>query len=276
MTAADPPRHLARAKINLTLHITGQRGDGYHLLDSLVVFADVGDIVTATPAHNWSLHVTGPFADGLEGPDNLMLHAARLTAGPPAALTLEKHLPVASGIGGGSADAAATLLALHAMDGRALPADTLVLGADVPVCGYGAATRMRGIGERLDPLPPLPPLHSVLVNPGVAVSTAAIFRALKIKNNPGMGCLPHWPDIDALAAWLTRQRNDMESPARAICPAIGIVLSRLAATNCLLARMSGSGATCFGLYPSAPEARDAATALATQHPDWWVRATILS
>lgn len=259
----------APAKVNLCLHVTGRRADGYHLLDSLVVFADAGDTVAARPAESWSLTVDGPFAAGLSGDDNLVLRAARMTAGPAAALRLTKRLPVASGIGGGSADAAATFRALAAMDGRPVPPGTEALGADVPVCLAGRPTRMSGIGERLISVPDLPAAHLVLVNPGRPLSTPNVFTALTCTDNGPLPALRVWRDTADLAAWLATTRNDLEAPARMLEPAVGAALSRIAATpGCLLARMSGSGATCFGLYASAPEARAAAAALA--HPGWWV------
>jgi 4-diphosphocytidyl-2-C-methyl-D-erythritol kinase len=261
----------APAKINLCLHVTGRRPDGYHLLDSLVAFAAVGDRVTARHAAEWTLAITGPFGDGLgAGEANLVLRAARLAGGAPAALTLDKRLPVAGGLGGGSADAAATLRALHALDGRPIPQGVVSLGADVPVCLSDRPRRMRGIGEVLDEVPALPPAHLCLVNPGRAVSTPAVFGALAHAENAPLPEMPALADTAALAAWLGRQRNDLEAPARGIEPAVGVVLSRLAATEgCLLARMSGSGGTCFGLYASRPEADAARRAVAGAHPGWW-------
>ncbi|MBJ3761339.1 4-(cytidine 5'-diphospho)-2-C-methyl-D-erythritol kinase [Maribius pontilimi] len=277
MTAADG-RFFAPAKVNLALHVTGQRADGYHLLSSLVAFADIGDWVTARPAAEWALSVNGPLAKGVPtGPDNLILKAARATQGPPAAFTLEKHLPMQAGIGGGSADAAAALRALRAMDGRPLPDGPAAIGADLPVCLHGRAALMTGIGDIVTPVDPLPPLHAVLVNPGVAVATPAVFAALAQKDNAPLSDLPDDAGTDELIGWLASQRNDLEALARSIAPAIGVALARLSATpGCALARMSGSGATCFGLYRSAPEARDAATTLTAAHPDWWIRQTSLA
>lgn len=275
MTVDEP----APAKVNLTLHVTGRRADGYHLLDSLVVFAGEGDRLRVTPAPDWELAVTGPFADRVpRGADNLVLRAARLAGGAPAAITLDKRLPVASGLGGGSADAAAVLRALSALDGRPVPADAASLGADLPVCLPSRPARMRGIGEDLAPVPDLPPAYLVLVNPGAAVATPQVFATLTRRDNAPMPAeLPNWRDAAALAAWLAGQRNDLEDAAREIAPAIGVALARLSATEgCLLARMSGSGATCFGLYASRVEAAAAAGALARAHPGWWVRATDLS
>jgi len=263
----------APAKINLTLHVTGQRADGYHLLDSLVAFADVGDVVRVVPALDWSLSVTGPMAGGVPTDDsNLVLRAARLTGGGPCAISLVKHLPTASGIGGGSADAAACLRALNRLDGRAMPPDVTSLGADVPVCLRANPCRMSGIGERLSDVPPLPPFFALLVNPGGAVSTPAVFRALRRRDNPAMpAALPAWPDLPALARWLASQRNDLEPAACRLAPEIAQVLLFLhAAPGCLLARMSGSGATCFGLFASEAAAQSAAHPLAAQLPGAWI------
>ena len=267
----------APAKVNLTLHVTGRRTDGYHLLDSLVVFAGAGDRIIAT-AGETGLRVTGPRGEGVpHGPENLVARAAALFDPPVAAgLTLDKHLPAASGIGGGSADAAATLAALAALAGRPLPAAEAVLrlGADVPVCLAGRPARMQGIGGELSPVPALPPCWLVLVNPGVAVPTPEVFRRLARRDNPPMpDPLPHWRDTADLAQWLAGQRNDLEAPARAIAPVIETVLARLAATpGCALARMSGSGATCFGLYGEEAAARQAAAAIAAESPGWWLAA----
>lgn len=268
---------LAPAKINLTLHVTGQRADGYHLLDSLVVFADLGDRLTLTPADAPALHVAGPMAQAVPtGPENLVLRAAA-SMGVALDIRLDKHLPAAAGIGGGSADAAAVLRGIVALrPDMGLPTDQgLSLGADVPVCLRARAARMRGIGEQVDPVEDLPPLHAVLVNPGVAVSTATIFRSLARKDNPPMpAVLPVWGDAATLAGWLAGQRNDMQAAAITAAPVVGQVIAAIAATDgCLLARMSGSGATCFGLYADAQAAALAATSLA--RPGWWVRAVRL-
>jgi 4-diphosphocytidyl-2-C-methyl-D-erythritol kinase len=268
----------APAKINLCLHVTGQRGDGYHLLDSLVAFADVGDRITCTAADRLSLTITGPQAGNLPvSDDNLVLRAAR-AMGALAAITLEKHLPVASGIGGGSADAAATLRALARMAGAPLPdaAAVLALGADVPVCLSGRPLRMQGVGEVLTPLPALPETHLVLVNPHVAVPTPAVFRALPEKVNPPLPMVPAFADVAELAGYLAGQRNDLEAPAITVAPVIATVKAALAAQGgCLLARMSGSGATCFGLFADAETAQAAARAIRSSHREWWVEPTRL-
>lgn len=276
-----PETEFAPAKVNLCLHVTGQRGDGYHLLDSLVVFAGVGDTLHAAPAPGLTLTCDGPFGALVPpGQDNLVLRAARHLGTAGAALHLTKALPPASGIGGGSADAAATLRALLRLAGRDRattdPASLAPLGADVPACFLGRPLRLRGIGDLLDPLPPgaIPPAWLVLANPRIEVPTPAVFAALTTRQNPPLPeILPnHWPDAQALAGWLAQQtRNDLEPPAQTLAPPIATVLAALRATpGCLLARMSGSGATCFGLFAAEPEARSAATRLVTAEPGWWV------
>ncbi|PKR54042.1 4-(cytidine 5'-diphospho)-2-C-methyl-D-erythritol kinase [Thalassospira marina] len=278
----------AQAKINLFLHVTGKRDDGYHTLDSLVCFATCGDVIRARPADDGTLTlaITGPMAAHLEdasAKDNLVMRAAtllreRFGIAQGAELILEKNLPVASGIGGGSADAAATLRVLCKLWGiNARPADlaplALDLGADVPVCLDGGTVLMQGIGEKLNPLAPLPGFSMVLVNPGKAVSTPAIFAA----RDGDFTDANLWPtdqgfaDVTTLADALRDCRNDLTLPAVTLLPEICDVLDALArADGCLLARMSGSGATCFGLYPDAQMAANAATAIATANPDWWV------
>lgn len=261
----------APAKVNLALHVVGRRSDGYHLLDSLVVFAAIGDQITAAPADTLSMTVSGPNAGGVPTDEsNLMMKAARLldpTRG--ARLHLEKHLPPASGIGGGSSDAAATLRALAGLWGipEPTPDATLPLGADLPVCMALAPTRMEGIGDRLSPVEGLPKLHMVLANPRVGIATPEVFKRLSNRDNPGLSPMPDGNFIE----WLAQQRNDLEAPAIAALPQIADGLAGLRATeDCLLARMSGSGATCFGLYASAKQASAAEAAFAAKHPDWWV------
>jgi 4-diphosphocytidyl-2-C-methyl-D-erythritol kinase len=266
----------APAKINLALHVTGQRADGYHLLDSLVVFAGVGDRVTVAAADDLTLQVTGPFGAGLASAgDNLVLHAARAFGAVRGVLiTLDKSLPLSSGIGGGSADAAATMRALAAFWGVPLPkaADVLAVGADVPVCLAGRPARMTGIGDRVTPLPALPPAWLVLVNPGVGISTPAVFKALRRKENtPLPRDMPRLKTAADLGAWLLMLRNDLEPPAMAELPVIGVVKAALSAQQgCLLARMSGSGATCFGLFADPLTAAAAARAIRAANPAWWV------
>ncbi|MEM8554548.1 MAG: 4-(cytidine 5'-diphospho)-2-C-methyl-D-erythritol kinase [Pseudomonadota bacterium] len=263
----------APAKVNLTLHVTGQRDDGYHLLDSLVVFVDVADRLTVRLADETALAVTGPMSAGVPSdPRNLVWKAAEL-AGLRAEITLEKHLPAAAGIGGGSSDAAAMLRAARSLTGHGFPdpAAVLSLGADVPVCLEPKALRMRGIGEVIDPVPELPPLCLVLANPGVEVPTPAVFKALTTKSNPPMPpALPPWSDAIDFCHWLGQQRNDLEPPARSISPEIARVIDALAVTDgCLLARMSGSGATCFGMFEDEAAANSAQASIAARFPTWW-------
>ena len=263
----------APAKLNLALHVTGQRVDGYHLLDSLVVFAAAGDAVQLDPGP-LSLRIDGQFGAGLSADDNLCLDAARM-AGANAAITLTKNLPVASGIGGGSADAAAVLRGLARM-GAVLPDRPERLGADVPVCLASRPLRMRGVGEVLDPVPDMPDLHLVLVNPGVGISTPQIFKALVQKDNPPLPPLPDRFDLAGLVDYLKTCRNDLQAPAEALCPAVTDVLAALRAEGALLARMSGSGATCFGIFADAAAAGLAAYRIGTGPGDWWITATGLA
>ncbi len=263
---ATTVRVFAPAKVNLALHVTGRRADGYHLLDSLVVFAGVGDWLEVTPAPEMALHVTGPCAAGVPvNAGNLVWRAADL-AGVSARIGLEKHLPSAGGIGGGSADAAAVLRALGAG-----AAGAEALGADVPVCLRGRPARMRGIGEVLDPVPDLPAMWLLLVNAGVAVPTGPVFAGLAgfgaaLPALPALG----WDGFGGFVDWLAQTRNDLERPALAVAPVIAEVLARLdAAPGCALARMSGSGGTCFGLFAREADARAAAAAM----PEgWWAEA----
>jgi len=287
MAAIESVSVFAPAKINLYLHVTGKRTDGYHLLDSLMVFAGIGDTVTAAPAPSLVLTIEGPFAEGLDaGSDNLVLKAARAlqdatkcTKG--AALTLTKRLPVASGIGGGSADAAATVKALCDLWDVELPEKelqdlALSLGADVPVCLKGTPSFVGGIGEELSPTPSLPPCWLVLVNPGVGVSTPAVFKARDggFADPAPFDEAPESPE--RLAALLAQRRNDLEKPAQSIAPEIGAVLAALQnAGSCLLTRMSGSGATCFGVFANAEEAEAAVEHLLARNPHWWVAAAPL-
>jgi 4-diphosphocytidyl-2-C-methyl-D-erythritol kinase len=262
----------APAKVNLFLHVTGRRDDGYHLLDSLAVFPAVGDRLEATPADDLTLEITGPFGGTLAAePDNLVLRAARaLAPGKGAALKLHKNLPVASGIGGGSADAAAALRLLYRLwiTGPDLHGIAAGLGADVPVCLASQAARMAGIGEILRPAPVLPPCGILLVNPGVAVPTPAVFKARQGPFSPPATLPASWPTAAAMAADLYALTNDLQAPAIALQPIIGEVLATLSALpGALLARMSGSGATCFALFPSAAAATAAAASI-TQ-PNWW-------
>jgi 4-diphosphocytidyl-2-C-methyl-D-erythritol kinase len=258
-------QELARAKVNLSLHITGKREDGYHLLDSLVVFPDIGDVLHLTKA---GFTIGGPFADGLSTTDNLVLKAAAFLD-KSAGFHLEKNLPVASGIGGGSADAAAALRLL----GGENVAGSAALGADVPACLFSKPVRMQGIGDQLSPLPELPEFAMVLVNTGDPVATKDIFKALKTVDNPESPPMPSGLGTSGFFRFIIKQRNDMQATAQALCPSIGAALAVLdAQEHCALARMSGSGGTCFGLFASYAEARQAEMAVQRAHPAWWVKA----
>lgn len=271
-------REEARAKVNLHLHVTGRRADGYHLLDSLAVFPAAADTLAADPAGSVDLRIEGPHGAGLDaGPGNLVRRAADALAqvagvSAGAALVLHKALPVASGIGGGSADAAATLRLLRRLWNVTLaPAEIAAmaarLGADVPVCVASVPARMGGVGDVLTAAPALPPYGMVLVNPGVAVATQAVFRARTGAFTPPAVLPAGWIDASAMANTLQGLRNDLEAPALALCPAVRDVLSWLETRpGCLLARMSGSGATCFGLFAPGPAAEALAAGIPT---GWW-------
>jgi 4-diphosphocytidyl-2-C-methyl-D-erythritol kinase len=272
----------APAKINLALHVVGRRADGYHLLDSLVAFADIGDDLNIESSDALCVDLAGPFAAHLNVTDNSVVKAAALLAeasgrAPGAHITLTKTLPVASGIGGGSSDAAATLLGCRKLwNAPSLPDASRIaarLGADVPVCLRRKPTHMRGIGEVLADAPPLPECAVVLVNPGMAVSTAAVFTALNGAFTHALPEMTSWRDAPDLALYLGETRNDLEAPAQALAPVISTVLERFKQhPECLIARMSGSGATCFGLFADPADADRAARALAQNHPGWWVKA----
>ncbi len=261
----------APAKVNLYLRVVGRRGDGYHLLDSLAVFGPAADRVAVERAEGLSLAVTGRFAGELAGEaDNLVLRAARALADGRALgarIVLDKRLPVASGIGGGSADAAAALRGLARLWGVSVPAGLAAgLGADVPACLAGRPARMEGVGERLGPAPKLPAFGLLLANPGVGVSTPAVFRA-RVGPYSARAMLPEgWASAAAMAAGLAELGNDLEAAAIRLCPVIAEVLAWLRARpGCLLARMSGSGATCFGVFAGKPE-----VAAEEAPAGWWV------
>jgi len=297
---ANSVRVFAPAKINLFLHVGEKRSDGYHALQSLVVFADVGDELVLTRSVALTLSIDGPFASSLTADsDNLVLRSARtlaekasITAG--AGIVLTKNLPVASGIGGGSADAAATLRGLRALWGLSRRGDDIVwgswepfyhrkalyeaavaIGSDVPVCLLSGPAWMEGRGEKIWSLHDLQDVDLVLVNPGVAVPTAEVFRRLEKRTGVAEMIPTGWgssaPD---LTAYLKDTRNDLEPPACALYPVIGEVLGSLASqSGALLSRMSGSGATCFGIFKDAESAGLAAQRILAASPDWWVRAT---
>ncbi len=286
----EPVAEAAPAKLNLALHVTGRRADGYHALEMLVAFAEIGDELEAVPASEDSLSISGPFAAALgttEG--NLVLRAlaafrARWPGALPSglALKLRKNLPVAAGLGGGSADAAAALrLFARLSDTPVSFADLLEiavpLGADVPMCLYSRPAEVRGLGEIVLPLTHFPACHVVLVNPLVPVVTADVFRRLQQRDNPGLPSRTDPLDRPAqLGLWLGETRNDLEAPALTIAPIIGDLIAALAAVDgCILARMSGSGATVFGLFGSSKQAHQAAHDLREKYPGFWVAAAPL-
>ena len=282
---------LAPAKVNLFLHVGPLETDGYHPLASLVAFADIGDRATVEPADRLSLAVTGPFAAALENEgDNLVLRATRAlgaAAGigePGLRITLDKQLPVAAGLGGGSSDAGAVLKL--ARDSLGLPFDDAALadiaaglGADGPMCLHARAAWAEGRGDVLTFETGLPPLPALLVNPGVPSSTGAVYRAFDA-GSPGRADRPAptaGRDLPSVIDWLAVQRNDLQAPAVTLTPAIGAALSATAALpGARITRMSGSGATVFALFDTAAAAEAAGRALAALQPAWWVKTTILS
>ncbi len=287
---AEPAIEAAPAKLNLALHVTGRRSDGYHSLEMLVAFADIGDELEAVAARKDTLTITGPFAAALGNSEsNLVLRAlAAFRARWPGALpdglaiTLRKNLPIAAGLGGGSADAAAALrlFATIASDEVAfadLLAVAVSLGADVPMCLYSRPAEVRGIGEIVLPLKHFPACHVVLVNPLIPVVTADAFRRLEQRDNPGLpGIADPLSRPAQLGLWLRETRNDLEPPAIAMVPVIGELIARLGQTGgCILARMSGSGATVFGLFGSSAQAHQAAHDLRAHWPSFWVAAAPL-
>lgn len=285
LDASLPVTELAPAKINLALHVTGQRLDGYHLIESIVTFADIGDHLTFSPADEDRLSLSGPFAPAITGgSDNLVARArdglrrllqARGVEPPAVAIHLEKNLPVASGIGGGSADAAATLrglLRLWSAGGVGtgeIEALALSIGADVPMCLTGRPLIASGIGEKLSPLPDMPRFALVLGNPLRGVSTPEVFSRLASRQNPRLvlNDPPDW--MSSLAA----ARNDLQGPASDLVPEIGELCDLLRSQGAVLTRMSGSGATCFGIFDSRPSADHAVGMLQAAMPDWYFAST---
>jgi 4-diphosphocytidyl-2-C-methyl-D-erythritol kinase len=309
----------APAKINLALHVTGRRPDGYHLIESLVTFADVGDVVSIEPSGEDRLTFSGPFGEALAADfgTNLIIKALRALRihvegrrCPAVAIHLQKNLPLASGVGGGSADAAAALKGLNAfweleLTNVELQKIGLRLGADVPMCLVGGPLIAKGIGDEIRPLAGFPDLPLLLVNPGVGISTAEIFKKLTKKENEGLPLSPflqrgegrlkggeahelsdvprsfgttrHLPtpgegrsEIQALVDYLKSTRNDLEAPARALYSEINAVIVSIAQSGALFGRMSGSGATCFGIYDSNGARAKAHASIQASNPDWWV------
>ncbi|WP_425349354.1 4-(cytidine 5'-diphospho)-2-C-methyl-D-erythritol kinase [Falsochrobactrum shanghaiense] len=279
---------LAPAKINLALHVTGRRDDGYHLLDMLVAFADTGDLIHIEKSKADQFYVSGRYKDGVPlNSGNLVLKARdalREKFGrvlPAVTIHLEKNLPIASGIGGGSSDAAATLLALNDLWELGLGLDELAalglaLGADLPMCLHGAASGTplvaRGIGEELSPVAHMPALSMLLVNDGTAVSTPEVFRALQSRDNPAMP-QPAFHSLESLCRYLRATRNDLLGAALTLAPHIAQKLDMLRGHQALHAQMSGSGATCFAIFATQEDAEQAAMALRSKHPGWFIAAT---
>ena len=289
MTRPAPIARPAPAKVNLALAVTGRRADGYHLLDTFAVFTRFGDEIEAQAAEADRFEIAGAYAAVLagDGGPNLLTRARDALRGliletggkaPPVQLKLVKNLPVASGIGGGSADAAATLAALcdlwqAAPSEEALGRVALSLGADVPMCLKSRPLHARGIGEALVFAPGIAAVPLLLVNPGVAVSTPDVFRRLESRDNPPLTPLPARADATALAAWVTENRNDLTAPAIEAAPVIEACLSEIRAAGALAAGMSGSGATTFGIFATAGKAEEAAAAIRARRPGWFIAAT---
>ncbi|MFV0294954.1 MAG: 4-(cytidine 5'-diphospho)-2-C-methyl-D-erythritol kinase [Hyphomicrobiaceae bacterium] len=286
MTKPQPAGELAPAKINLSLRVLGRRPDGYHELQSLVAFASIGDRLSHAGNEPFGLDISGPFSSAITPAGNLVLKAAEAVAAATPNIKigrfhLQKNLPVASGIGGGSADAAAALRLLRGAtagtpsntDWQALAAR---LGADVPVCLHGTAAWMCGIGEHITRVPSLPTFWLLLVNPGVAISTADIFRGLgapALTDIPAPPLPPSVATLTQLSDFMAANHNDLTAPASALNPVITDVLAALARLpGAMHARMSGSGATCFALFASESEAHAAQTSLMARHPQWWIKA----
>jgi 4-diphosphocytidyl-2-C-methyl-D-erythritol kinase len=277
----------APAKINLALHVTGQRADGYHFIDSLVTFTEFGDELTIAESETDALTIDGPFAAPLQGQDagkNLVIKARdairALASGrpcPAVSIHLTKNLPIASGLGGGSSDAAAALRGLNEHWGLSLSVDELsaaglALGADVPMCLAGKPLRAQGIGEEITLLDAFPALDLVLVNPGVEVSTPAIFKMLGKKDNRPMSSKANLASFHAACEFLSAQHNDLQRPAMALAPVIADCLAALEDNGAMLLRMSGSGATCFGIFTNAANAARAAGVIGRKNPQWFVKA----
>lgn len=289
MTTVPKPVFVsAPAKINLFLHVGQRRADGYHDLESVAVFTFHNDRVWLEPADTFSLSISGPCAAGLSNEDdNLVLRAARALADRTGRrdgvrISLQKMIPIASGVGGGSADAAAVLRGLARLWDLDISAGDLSdvarsIGADVPACLVSEALIMQGLGERITKLTPFPEFWLLLVNPGVPVSTAEVFRRLETRRGTGLQFPTGFDDLRTLCGFLKTTTNDLEAPAKSIAPVIGGVLDELnAADGVLLARMSGSGATCFAMFSDPEKARPLLEDLNARHPDWWIILTSLA
>jgi 4-diphosphocytidyl-2-C-methyl-D-erythritol kinase len=278
-------RMLAPAKLNLALHVTGRRDDGYHLLDTLAVFTEFGDLLTLEIADRDQLTVTGPYSTATPcGPENIVIRALSLYREmtdvhvPPVSITLEKNLPVASGIGGGSSDAAALLKSVDRLSGYAAGDDGLAaiggrLGADLPMCLHAAPLKATGIGEKIELLDRFPTLAVVLANPGVEIPTPTVFAELETKDNPPLPQIFTDIAVGQFADWLRSTRNDLEPPAMNLFPNIAEARRLLETSGAEFVRMSGSGATFFGIFSDMENAANAAADIKDQKPDWFVVAT---
>lgn len=276
---------LAPAKINLALHVVGQRSDGYHLIETLCVFAEQGDRLFVSESARDEFEICGPFAGAVPADGQNLVIAARdaLRAGfaesaaGPVAIRLEKNLPVAAGLGGGSSDAAAGLILLSRhwqleLNNRNLAETGLPLGADIPMCVHAVPLIARGVGEAVETIANFPSLAMVLVNPGVPVPTGDIFAGLKHKQNPPLPALPHTLTNTSLIHWLRSTRNDLQPPAECVVPEIAESLRALEGSGSVLVRMTGSGATCFGIFKSTEDASAAERIIASDYPQWFVKA----
>lgn len=283
-SATSPLTSLAPAKINLALHVTGQQPDGYHSLESLVLFTRFGDRLGSSPADVDGVEISGRYGLQLADDENNLIVKARdalrrhvgVANAPPVHITLEKNLPIASGIGGGSSDAAAVLRMLGqgwGIETGVLGEVARSLGADVPMCMEARPLVAHGIGQDIASLQGFPQLALVLVNPGVAVSTPDVFAALAQHENSGLPPLPKRFDFHALRNWLETTRNDLEAPARDLQPVIGQALAALDRAGSGFSRMSGSGATCFGLFETNNVAKRTAAEIRGRNPGWFVAAT---
>lgn len=273
---------VASAKLNLYLHITGKRADGYHVLDSLVTFTEFGDLVQVQPDDTLTLTIDGPFAKSLSVHDNIAIKAAQALqeaceVSNAAALRIHKRIPVGAGLGGGSGDAATVLLLLNDLWRTGLAVEQLAeiglaLGADVPMCLYQQPCHISGIGEVISPANDVPELFVLLVNPNQEVLTAEVYQRFELSQEHRVA--DAMDDYPLPLDWLRAQRNDLQVPAMALCPVINDILVAIHRTSgCLLARMCGSGATCFGLYGTQSACEAAGRAVASVYPDWWVQST---
>lgn len=278
----------ARAKINLHLHVTGKREDGYHYLDSLIAFTDAGDYLTFEASDTFRLNIAGPFAATLRDTDNSVIKAARLMAQhlgrePEVHITLEKNLPLGAGIGGGSADAATCLTGLNqfwqaGLDNKILESLAAQIGADVPVCVANKAAVIRNLGDIIVPAPALPEIYALLIWPNCFASTPEVYKNLKLESfSDNFNFRKSYSDVTELVIDLKETRNDLQSVSTRLFPAINEALDMLGKTpDCLFSRMSGSGSTVFGIFESAALTKNAAENISAAYPDWWIKPVLIS